>query len=200
MPFNIAFLLYQGFEELDFAGPYEVFGAAARAIDKTWRLTTVAEERQVIGAHGLTIRVDRMLQDAPPAHVLVVPGGNATSALNSEPLVRFIRRAAAEAEYVASVCTGAFLLHRAGVLEGRRATTHWGAMERLKRLDGVTAVKERWVRDGNVVTAAGVSAGIDMALYVVGVLKGPAAARAVQLYMEYDPDLPYQDVPVDLPG
>ncbi len=141
-----------------------------------------------------------MLQDAPPAHVLVVPGGNATSALNSEPLVRFIRRAAAEAEYVASVCTGAFLLHRAGVLEGRRATTHWGAMERLKRLDGVTAVKERWVRDGNVVTAAGVSAGIDMALYVVGVLKGPAAARAVQLYMEYDPDLPYQDVPVDLPG
>lgn len=200
MPFSIAFLLYPGFEELDIAGPYEVFGAAARAVDKTWRLTTVAEQRHVTGAHGLTVRVGRLLQDAPHVHVLVVPGGSATSVLDSEPLLGFIRRAAAEAEYVASVCTGAFLLHRAGVLEGRRATTHWGAMGRLRQLDGVTVVKERWARDGNVVTAAGTSAGIDMALYLLGELKGPAAARAVQLYMEYDPAPPYQEVPVDLPG
>jgi transcriptional regulator GlxA family with amidase domain len=110
--------------------------------------------------------------------------------------VAYVRQAGGKAEYVTSVCTGSFLLHRAGLLDGKRATTYWAAIEQMRRLPGVDVVEgERWVRDGNVITAAGVSAGIDMALYVIGQLLTPRDARRIQQYMEYFPAPPYADVP-----
>ena len=117
--------------------------------------------------------------------------------MDHAPLLDYIREAGRGAQLVTSVCTGALLLHRAGFLEGRRATTHWGAKQELRELGGNTEVVDagRWVVDGNVITAAGVSAGIDMALHVVGQLKSPEDARKVQAFMEYYPAPPYVEAP-----
>lgn len=197
MVFNVAFVLYPGFEELDFAGPYEALAAAGRIVAQDWRVYTTAGEKTVRGTHGLSVNVDHVFDEAPDAGLIVVPGGQTVAAMNDERLVEYVRRAGNGASWVTSVCTGAFLLHRAGLLAGKRATTYWAAMETLRKLDGVTAVDgERWVRDGNVITAAGVSAGIDMALYMIGQLVSPKAARVIQQYMEYYPSPPYADIPL----
>ena len=196
MPFRIAFVLFPDFEELDFAGPWEVFGMAAKYVDQTWQPFTVAATPSVRAFLGMNVAVDHTFEDAPEPDLICVPGGFGTRpGMQDEKLIAYIKRTGAAAQYVTSVCTGAMLLHRAGFLEGRRATTHWAAKKELADLGGnVRLVDERWVHDGNVVTAAGVSAGIDMALYVVGLLKGPDEARKVQKFMEYDPAPPYAEV------
>ena len=198
MAFNIAFILFPDFEELDFVGPYEVMAMASKYIDTDWHAYSVAATPQVRAFHGLRVAVDYSFENAPEADLICVPGGFGTRpGMDNEPLVSYIKRAGARATWVTSVCTGALLLHRAGFLEGKRATTHWGAKKELRDLGGNTEVVDqgRWVHDGNVITAAGVSAGIDMALYVVGLLKSPADARKVQSFMEYQPAPPYADPP-----
>ncbi len=194
--FNVAFILFPDFEELDFVGPYEVFGMTSKYIDPEWRVYSVAEEREVRAFHGLRVVADHTFAEAPKPDMICVPGGFGTRpGSDHEPLTSYIRRSGKAAQLVTSVCTGAFLLHRAGFLEGRRATTHWGAKKEFAALAPNTElVDERWVQDGNVITAAGVSAGIDMALYVVGMLKSPEDARKVQQFMEYQPAPPYADV------
>lgn len=197
MVFNIAFVLYPGFEELDFAGPYEAFSAAATMLARDWRIYTVALQRTVRSSHGLSLNVDHLLQDAPKPQLIAVPGGQTTEAMADPALVEYIRRSGERAQWVTSVCTGAFLLHRAGLLSGKRVTTYWAAIEKMRDLPDVRVVDdERWVHDGNVVTAAGVSAGIDMALYVIGQLLTPQAACIIQQYMEYHPAPPYADEPL----
>jgi len=192
---NIAIVLFPDVEELDFAGPYEVFGMAANYFWQDWRVFTVAAASPVKGRCGLSVNVDYAFDDAPAADVIVVPGGQGTRpGMEDDQLIGYIRRAGGAAQWVTSVCTGAFLLHRAGLLAGRRATTYWAQRETLAKMGGVEVVAERWVHDGNVVTAAGVSAGIDMALYLVGQLKGPGEARRLQQAIEYDPAPPYQEV------
>ena len=192
MSFNIAIVLFPDYEELDFAGPYEVFGTAARYIDKEWRVFTVAADRMTRGTNGMRVEADYLFADAPAADLIVVPGGFGTRpGMDDAALIGYITRAGGSAKYVTSVCTGALLLQRAGFLDGKRATTHWAARKELRDLGGVEVGEERWVHDGNVVTAAGVSAGIDMALYVVGLLKSPDDARKVQHFMEYEPAPPY---------
>ncbi len=194
MPFNIAFILFPDFEELDFVGPYEVFAMAAKYIDTDWRVYSVAETATVRAFHGLRVSADHTFENAPRADLICVPGGFGTRpGMDHEPLISYITRTGSEAQYVTSVCTGAMLLHRAGFLKGKRATTHWGAKKELRELGGGTEVVEegRWIQDGKVITAAGVSAGIDMALYVVGMLKTPEDARKVQSFMEYEPAPPY---------
>jgi transcriptional regulator GlxA family with amidase domain len=198
MSFNIAFILFPAFEELDFVGPYEVMAMAAKYIDNTWNVYSVAEEPNVRAFHGLRVAADYGFADAPAPDMICVPGGFGTRlGMAHEPLVSYVRKSGAAAQFVTSVCTGAMLLHKAGFLEGRRATTHWGAKKELRDLGGNTEVVDagRWVHDGNVITAAGVSAGIDMALYVVGLLKSPEDARKVQAFMEYSPAPPYAEVP-----
>jgi transcriptional regulator GlxA family with amidase domain len=193
---NIGIVLFPDVEELDYAGPYEVFGMAANYVFQDWRVFTVAETTPIKGHCGLSVNVHYTFDAAPQIDVLVVPGGQGTRpGVNNEQLIGYIRRAGERAQWVTSVCTGAFLLHRAGFLEGRRATTHWGSRQRLADA-GVTVVEERWVHDGNVITAAGVSAGIDMALYLIGQIKGPEEARRVQKLIEYDPAPPYSEVNV----
>lgn len=196
MTFNIAFVLFPDFEELDFVGPYEVMAMASKYIDTDWRAYTVAETPTVRAFHGMTVVADYTFGGAPKPDMICVPGGFGTRpGMAHEPLLSYIKRTGAAAQLVTSVCTGAFLLHATGFLEGKRATTHWGAKKEFRELGGNVEVVdgERWVHDGNVITAAGVSAGIDMALYVVGQLKSPEDARKVQSFMEYQPAPPYAD-------
>ncbi|HZP57701.1 MAG TPA: DJ-1/PfpI family protein [Dehalococcoidia bacterium] len=193
MPFNVALVLFPDFEELDFAGPWEVFGMVERYIDQGWRVYSVAAQRPVRAFHGMTVEPDFLFGEAPPADLICVPGGVGTrAAMKDEALIGYIRRTGGAAQHVTSVCTGALLLHSAGFLDGRRATTHWGAIGELRALGRGTEVVEgaRWVHDGNVITSAGVSAGIDMALYVVGELISPEARANVRKFMEYDPAPP----------
>jgi transcriptional regulator GlxA family with amidase domain len=197
MTYNIAFVLFPDFEELDYAGPCEVFGMTAKWIEKDWRVYTVGETPVVQGALGTKVQVDYTFDNAPNANLICVPGGVGTRpGMENETLIEYIKRAGAEAEWVTSVCTGAFLLHKAGFLEGRRATTYFASRDDLQALGDVSVVEERWVHDGNVVTAAGVSAGIDMALYLLGVMRTPEFARNVQKLIEYDPAPPYAEVAV----
>jgi transcriptional regulator GlxA family with amidase domain len=115
--------------------------------------------------------------------------------MDNPRMIQFIQKFAERAELVTSVCTGAFLLQRAGLLVGKRVTTYWNAQDELRAL-GVNVTPQRWVEDGRIITASGVSAGIDMALFVVGRLWGPPAARSLQKWIEYFPQPPYQDVPI----
>ncbi len=195
MSFTIAFVLFDDFEELDFAGPWEVFGMAERYVDTSWKRFIVAARPEVRGFLGLRVPTDYTFDNAPPADMIVVPGGFGTRpGMDDAALIGYIQKAGNAAQYVTSVCTGAMLLHKAGFLEGRRATTHWGAKAEMAKLGGnTTLVDERWVQDGNVITAAGVSAGIDMALYALGMLKSPEEARKVQKFMEYEPAPPYAE-------
>ena len=188
---TIGIVLYPEMEELDFVGPLEVFGGMAM-IDRDWRVATIAESPEKVRAfNGLNVVADHGFDDSPPLDVILVPGGlGSRREVENLSMTEFVRKAGSEASYVTSVCTGAFILHRAGFLAGKRATTHWGAMEMLRQLGDVEVVQERYVHDGNVITSAGVSAGIDMALYLVSLLKDPATAINVQKMMEYYPQPP----------
>jgi transcriptional regulator GlxA family with amidase domain len=191
---NIAIVLFPDMEELDFAGPLEVFGMASKVMYQDWKVFTVAEATPVKGAIGLSVNADYTFETAPPTDVIVVPGGFGTRpGMENAALIGYVQRAGQAAQYVTSVCTGAFLLHRAGFLKGRKATTYWAQHKALADMGDVEVVSERWVHDGNVITAAGVSAGIDMALYLVGVIKGPEEARRLQKAIEYDPAPPYAE-------
>lgn len=191
MPFTTGVLLFDDAEELDFAGPWEVFTMARMKGD---RVVTIAERDQPIrAAKGLRVLPDHTLADAPPLDVLVVPGGEGTRREVENPAVLdWIKSAAANCTWVTSVCTGSYVLHAAGLVADRQVTTHWGFVDQLREQGNVTVLENvRYVRDGNVVTAAGVSAGIDMSLWVVGQLYGIPHARVVQRLMEYDPAPPY---------
>ena len=189
-------LLFDGAEELDFAGPWEVFAVAALLLGKGDRVLSVAEEaRPLRAAKGLTVVPECTFADVPPLDVLLVPGGHGTRRESKNPaLIGWLRRTGERCRWVTSVCTGALLLHEAGFARGRRVTTHASNIEELRARGDVTVLEgARYVQDGNVVTAAGVSAGIDMALWLVGQIHGPALARDVQKYIEYDPAPPYAD-------
>ena len=185
-------VLYPDFEELDAVGPYEVIGMLGK-LDPDWRVVMIAENAgPVRSLSGLNVIADYGFDDAPPLNVILVPGGlGSRNAMDDPRLVDYVRNAGQSATWVTSVCTGAMILHRAGFLSGRPATTHWGAIHELKALGDVD-VKEgvRWVHDGNVITSAGVSAGIDMALYLVSLLKDERIAANVQKMMEYYPQPP----------
>ena len=158
-----------------------------------WQVATVSQGGEPVRSFlGTTMEADHSFGDCPQLDVLLVPGGLGTrTEVDNEAIIGFVRKQGAGADWITSVCTGAFLLHRAGFLEGKRATTHWGAVELLRQESNVTVVDdERWVRDGNVITAAGVSAGIDMALYLVAELTNSDTAMRVQQMMEYYPKPP----------
>ena len=191
---TIGLVLFDDLEELDLVGPWEVFTSAALAEEGT-RVVSIAEHaRPVRCAKGLVITPDHSFDDAPSLDVVLVPGGMGTRREVDNPvLIEWLRKVGAECTWVTSVCTGAYLLCRAGFADGRRVTTHWGFVSTLREAYPDTQVLEgvRYVRDGDLVTAAGVSAGIDMALWLVGQIWGVARARATQRMIEYDPAPPY---------
>ncbi len=194
---NTAILVFDGVEVLDFAGPFEVFsrtrlepGLESRRRDDTapFRVYTVApEQREIVATGGLRVTANFTFEDAPRADLLVVPGGFGTRALVEHAVtLDYLRRAAADAQLVTSVCTGAALLARAGLLRGKRATTHFGSYDWLASLDPTITVERgvRYVDDG-VVTSAGVSAGMDMAFAVVEKRCGREVAEETARYIEY---------------
>jgi transcriptional regulator GlxA family with amidase domain len=194
---GVGILIFDGVEVLDFAGPYEVFsrtrlapGVESRRTDATapFRVFTVAQNlAPVTATGGLRVLPDCDFATGLPIDLLVIPGGFGTRALLEDAAVlEWIRQTATRATLVASVCTGSLLLARAGLLAGRRATTHWGALNLLAEIDSTVKVQptERVVDDG-IVTSAGVSAGIDMALAVVESICGPAVADETAKYIEF---------------
>jgi len=194
---NVGVLLFDDVEVLDFAGPFEVFsrtrleaGVQSCRSDDTspFRVFTVAKTREpVVATGGLTVIPTYGFADAPPIDLLVVPGGHGTRALlHDRETLDWIGRVAEQARRVTSVCTGALLLATAGLLEGKRATTHWGALDLLASLsDRVAVEREQRVVDDGIITSAGVASGIDMAFYVVEQLHGSAVADETAHYMEY---------------
>lgn len=194
MSITTGIVLFDGAEELDWAGPYEVFTMARVEGDS---VVTIAERSQpVVNAKGLRVLADHTFDDAPALDVLLVPGGQGSRRERTNPaMLEFVRRVAPGCTWVTSVCTGVFVLHGAGLVRDQRVTTHWGAVEELRGLAPDLEVVEgqRWVVEGNVVTSAGVSAGIDMALWLVGQLTSVEHARRTQHLIEYDPAPPYAD-------
>jgi transcriptional regulator GlxA family with amidase domain len=192
--FNVAVYLWDGVEELDFAGPYEVLTAWASGSERDIAVRTVADGNggPVRCAHGLQVVPDAGWDELGEVDLFVLPGGD------SRPLVAndvFVERVGALAEggtLMASVCTGAFVFAKAGLLDGRPATTHWGSIDRLAEAGKDIEVdrEARFVDDGDVVTAAGVSAGIDMALHLVARLESKEIAQEVRRYIQYDPQPP----------
>jgi transcriptional regulator GlxA family with amidase domain len=186
---QIAIGLYPGYTALDAIGPYAVFtnlpgSTVVVCAERTGRL---ADDNDL-----LHLDIGHTFDDVPSPDLLLVPGGTITRriAKTGGPIVDWIRAAHATSTYTTSVCTGALLLGAAGVLEGRRATTHWMALDQL-RAYGAEPSDQRVVTDDKVVTAAGVSAGIDLALSLVGRIEGAETAQAIQLGIEYDPQPPY---------
>ncbi|MFJ2723965.1 DJ-1/PfpI family protein [Streptomyces collinus] len=185
---QIAVVVYDGFTALDAVGPYEMLVRAPGA-ETVFVAERPAAVRTDTGALGIV--ADRSLAEVTRPDVVVVPGGPGQSALmEHRPLLDWLRAADATSTWTASVCTGSLLLAAAGLLEGRRATSHWLALEQLERF-GARPAEERVVVDGKYVTAAGVSAGIDMGLTLLGRIAGDDVARTVQLATEYDPRPPY---------
>jgi transcriptional regulator GlxA family with amidase domain len=187
---KIGILVFPAVEELDFIGPWEMFGMWG-LIGTSVRTHLVAQSTEPLRcSKGLTVVPEYSFEDCPPLDVLLVPGGQGTREQVDNPaLMTFVRQQVEQhTQSVMSVCTGAFILHRAGLLLGRRATTHWASLNRLRDAGDVRVVEERWVVDGPVWTAAGVSAGIDMALAYIEQTSGPITAAKVQMAAEYYPD------------
>ncbi|MDQ6816119.1 MAG: DJ-1/PfpI family protein [Actinomycetota bacterium] len=184
---RIAVLLYPRLTALDAIGPYEVLRELPGA-----SVTFVAERPgEVHDEHGLTLLAQTALEQLPSPDVVLVPGGKGQAALMDDgPVHRWLRRAHETSAWTTSVCTGSLILAAAGLLGGRRATTYWLAFEELRRL-GAKPVAERFVFDGRIVTAAGVSAGIDMALALAARIAGEQVAQTIQLAIEYDPRPPF---------
>ncbi len=193
MGITTGIVLFDDAEELDFVGPFEVFTMAGMERPDD-RVVLIAERSDPVRcAKGMRVIPDCTFEDAPELDVILVPGGQGTRVESKNPvLLDFVRKASTGCSWITSVCTGSYVLSEAGLVSGRKITTHWAFVEELRKSTDATVLERvRYVRDGNVVTSAGVSAGIDMALWVLGQLTGPDYARKVQRYMEYDPAPPY---------
>lgn len=195
MPIQVAIYLYDDVEVLDFAGPFEVFNTAARVHARQnpdqpqlFEVFTLADRLRMVRARGgLQVYPAYALAEHPPIDVLVVPGGIHVPEMERPEVITWIQRTSAQAQITASVCTGAFLLGKAGLLRGKRATTHWEDFPDLQRMfpDTVVEPDERWVDEGKVITSGGISAGIDMSLHLVTRLAGQSLAEKTARQMEY---------------
>ena len=183
----IGMLIFRDMTQLDFTGPYEVFAQM-----KDCEVKVIAKSREAVAAKGgLRFLPDTTLAGAPQLDILFVPGGPGVGALMEDrEVLEFLRRHAGQAKYVTSVCTGALVLGAAGLLKGYRATTHWLSLD-LLALFGASVAEERVVVDRNRITGGGVTAGIDFALVIAAQVLGEAAAKTIQLLIEYNPAPPF---------
>ncbi|MFC8824979.1 DJ-1/PfpI family protein [Streptomyces sp. NPDC057137] len=187
----IGILLYDGYSLLDPTGPAEVLSRLPGAT-----VTMIAERRGPVRTDtgDVAVMADRSIAEVDRLDVLLVPGGGnrgTVGAMENEALLTWIRRIDRHSRWTTSVCTGTLVLAAAGLLDGRRATTYWASAGYLESEFDVTYVPERYVRSGKIVTAAGVSAGLDMALYLASLIAGDTTAKAIQLAVEYDPQPPF---------
>ena len=187
-PFHIVFLLFDNITQLDFTGPAQVLCRLPGAVVHT----AAKQVKPIQTDSGFSINPSTNFADCPQADLLCVPGGFGTKdVLQDQAALQFLRDQAAEAKYITSVCTGSLALGAAGLLRGKRATSHWAYTDLLSRF-GAIHEKARVVKDGNVITAGGVTSGIDFALTVLAEQAGQQTAEAVQLSLEYDPKPPFQ--------
>jgi cyclohexyl-isocyanide hydratase len=186
-PFRIGFVVFPKVMQLDFTGPLEVFAQIPGAeIHLVWK-----SRDPIHATSGLTMLPSTTFAECPQLDLVCVPGGPGINALLTDPeTLAFLRRQAEGSRYVTSVCTGALVLGAAGVLQGKRAATHWMSMDMLEAF-GAIPVNERVVVDGNIITGGGVTAGIDFALRVAAEVADEAVARTIQLAIEYDPRPPF---------
>lgn len=193
-PNQIGIYVFDLVEVLDFAGPFEVFTTASRMAERLQRperfdVRLIGRTTASVRARaGLKVVPDHGMTDHPPLDLLVIPGGVVTDELAKPDVARWIAQVARHTPVVASVCTGAFLLAQAGLLDGKRATTHWEDLQDLQAMFPQVSVQEavRWVDEGSVVTSAGIAAGIDMSLHLVARLADIALARKTARQMDVD--------------
>ncbi|EMN1929996.1 DJ-1/PfpI family protein [Burkholderia ambifaria] len=187
MTLHIGLLVFPGVQQLDLTGPHDVLASLPdAAVHLVWK-----SRDTVASSSGLALTPTCTFDDCPPLDVICVPGGiGINDLLLDAETIAFVQQRAATARYVTSVCTGALLLGVAGLLRGRRATTHWAFHELLEPL-GAVPVRERVVRDGNLITGGGVTAGIDFALTIAAELAGDEEAQSIQLALEYAPAPPF---------
>ena len=197
---NVGLLIFDDAEELDFVGPYEVFTMsnevfALQGKPEPDNVFLISENGDKVKCRkGMVIESHASIEDAPALDVLLVPGGQGTrTEVENKAVLEWIAAVDKSTTWTTSVCTGALLLTASGAAKDKRVTTHWGFIDQLRKRGEASEVLEntRYVRGGKVVTAAGVSAGIDMALWLVGQMHSPDHARATQRAMEYDPAPPY---------
>lgn len=187
MTTRIGFLLFPDIQQLDLTGPYDVLASLPDvSVHLIWKTL-----EPITSSTGLRLLPNTLMDDCPPLDVLCVPGGAGVEPLMEDaPTLAFLRAQAADARYVTSVCTGSLVLGAAGLLAGRRATTHWAYHALLAPL-GAIPVQARVVRDGNLITGGGITAGIDFALTLAAELVGEQAAQVLQLALEYAPAPPF---------
>jgi cyclohexyl-isocyanide hydratase len=186
--FNIGFVIFPDLTQLDFTGPQQVLSRLPQSA-----MHIIAKSAAPVPSDsGLSLVPTHTFENCPDLDLICVPGGSAgvVRAMADRETIAFVQRQSTTAKYVTSVCTGAFILGVAGLLKGRRATTHWAFAELLP-LVGATHEKARIVKDGNIITAGGVTSGIDFGLSVVAEIAGETIAQAIQLGIEYDPDPPF---------
>ena len=196
-------LVFPDAEELDFVGPWEVFTASSMFKELLGgppdTCVLIAETLDPVRCNkGMRVLPDHSIDEHPELDVVLVPGGMGTrDQVENERIIGWLAGVSSSARWVTSVCTGSLLLHEAGPGKGKRLATHWGFEDALEaRGDNIVVRDQRWVVDGNVVSSQGVSAGIDMALWLLGQIESPEHARSVQHYIQYDPAPPYADVAV----
>jgi len=191
---RVGIFLYDEVEVLDFSGPFEVFTTASRVkhnfqpdVEPPFEVITLAASLEPVQARGgLTILPQASLTNHAHLDILIVPGGAFTPELERPDIIDWVKRSAADAKITASVCTGAFLLARAGLLHGKPATTHWEDIPALHAFPGIDVVaNRRWVDTGRLITSAGIAAGIDMCLHIVARLEGIELAQRTARQMEY---------------
>ncbi len=187
---TFGFLLFPNLEELDFVGPWEIINVWRMFFDGPECLTISENGGEVVCAKGLKMFADYSFEDCPQLDYLLIPGGQGTrTEVGNVKLIEFVQKQSATCKHITSVCTGSFILQAAGLLKEKSATTHWGSLDRLRAFENITVDEKRFVRNGNVWTAAGVSAGIDLALALVAEEAGEETAGEVQFYVEYYPSL-----------
>ncbi|EML6320799.1 DJ-1/PfpI family protein [Bacillus thuringiensis] len=192
---SVGIFLFNEVEVLDFAGPFEVFSVTEVNEEKTFTVYTVSENGEMITArNGLKVQPDYSIENLPPVDILIIPGGLGARKyeIKNEIVIKWIRQQMKEVKLMTSVCTGALLLAKAGLLEGLKATTHWASIERFKNeFQNVEVIENvKFVDEGHIITSAGISAGINMAFHIVKNLLGVYVAEDTAKRMEYDISLP----------
>lgn len=191
---SVGIFLFNGVEVLDFAGPFEVFSVTEADKEKPFTVYTVSQNGEMITArNGLKVQPDYSIEDLPPVDILIIPGGKGVreNEVKNETIINWVRQQMKEVKLMTSVCTGALLLAKAGLLEGLQATTHWASIQTFKKDFPRVEVMEnvKFVDEGHIITSAGISAGINMSFHIVKNLLGVEVAEETAKSMEYDIDL-----------
>ena len=183
---KIGILVYDGVEELDFAGPWESMAYVNKIVEKSVKMYSIGTKKEIRAYNGLKITADETIYTAPQMDILVIPGGRGRKTeMKNEDTLRFIRHQYLGLKYLLSVCTGAFLIAATGLLDGRSATTHKYAIQELMTYPRIKVVEKRIVKSENIITAAGITAGIDLGLYMIDTIFGRDIALKISEHLEY---------------